>query len=138
MDPSAEIKNAVLHLYECVSSGDATAVERLFSRSSGVLAIGSDPGEWWADHDTIAQAFKAQFPEMGAPQIKAGELNAFVEGTVGWTSDRRTIRLADGKQIVVRETCIFHKEEGEWKIVQLHASLAIPNEETFAKETAVK
>jgi len=103
MEPSAELKSVVLRLYESMSTGDVSAVERLFSRQSGVLAVGSDPSEWWADHDAIAEAFRAQLQEMGARQIKAGELSAFVEGTVGWAVDRRTMRLANGREIVTAQ-----------------------------------
>jgi hypothetical protein len=57
MNPSVELKNAVLRFYESMTSGDVSAVERLFSRQSGVLAIGTDPNEWWEGYDTIAQMF---------------------------------------------------------------------------------
>jgi hypothetical protein len=54
-------------------------------------------------------------------------LSTFVEGTVGWAADRRTIRLADGSKLTFRETFVFHKDGGEWKIVQMHVSLAVPD-----------
>jgi hypothetical protein len=133
MDPSAELESAVLRLYETMATGDLTAIERLFSRQSGVLAIGSDPTEWWAGHDAIMRALEAQFQEMGTRRITPGELSAFVEGTVGWAADRRTIRLPDGKELTVRETTVFHQEDGEWKIVQFHASLAAPNMEELGE-----
>lgn len=82
MNPSAELKNVVLRLYESMTKGDVSAFERLFSRQSGVIAIGTDPNEWWADYETIVRVHKAQFQEIGGIQIRAGELNAFVEGTV--------------------------------------------------------
>jgi len=137
MNSSVEIKNAVLALYEGMSKGDVSTVERLFSHQDGVLAIGSDPNEWWADHDTIVRAFKAQFQEMGARQVQVGELNTLVEGTVGW-ADRHLVRRMYGKEVTIRETLIFHLEDGEWKIVQFHASLAIPNNQMFGKEFAAK
>ncbi len=84
MNPSAEIRDAVLRFYEAVATGDVSTLERLISRERGVLAIGSDPNEWWAGYDAIQQAFKAQFQETGARQVHPGDLNAFVEGTVGW------------------------------------------------------
>ena len=65
MNPSVELRNAVLRLYESMSSGDVGAIERLFSRQSGVLAIGSDPKEWWSDYDTIVRAFKIQIHLLG-------------------------------------------------------------------------
>ena len=129
METSVELKNAVLGLYESMSKGDVSAIESLFSRQTGVLAIGSDPNEWWSGYDTIVQAFKAQSQEIGTKQIKAGDINAFVEGTVGWASEQRTIK--SGKEMSLRHTFIFHKEDGEWKIVQLHVSIGVPNTEVM-------
>jgi hypothetical protein len=84
MNPSTEVRNAVLRLYESMGTGDVSAIERLFSCQSGVLAIGSDPSEWWAGHDTIVEAFKAQLQGSGTRKVEAGDLNAFAEGSVGW------------------------------------------------------
>jgi hypothetical protein len=129
MKPSHEVRNAVLRLYESMGTGDVSAIERLFSRQSGVLAIGSDPGERWAGHDTIVEAFKAQLQGSGTRTIEPGDLNAFAEGSVGWAADRRTLRLASGKELTIRETFLFHQEDGDWKLVQFHASVAVPNAE---------
>jgi hypothetical protein len=131
MHPSDEIKNAVLHLYKSMSNGNLSAIERLFSRQSGVLAIGSDPDEWWAGYEVINRVFSAQFKGGSPKPIIAQDLHAFAEGSVGWASERRTSRLPNGKDITIRETFVFHQEEGEWKIVQLHVSLGIPNADVF-------
>ena len=135
MNPSDEIKNAVLRLYEAMGTGDASAIQRLLSHQSGVLAIGSDPIEWWSGYATIEQAFKVQLEQRASKPIQVGELTAFVEGTVGWSADRRIIFMPNGKQLVVRETAVFHKEDGEWKIVQFHASLGMPNTELEGRRT---
>ncbi len=129
MNQSTEVGNAVLRLYETMATGDVSAIERIFSRQSGVLAIGSDPDEWWAGHDTIVEAFKVQLQGTGTRKVEPGDLSAFVEGTVGWAADRRIMRLASGREITVRETMLFHQEDGEWKLVQFHASVAVPNAE---------
>lgn len=47
MNPSVELKNALLRLYASESSGDMSAIEHLFSHQDGVLAIGTDPNERW-------------------------------------------------------------------------------------------
>ena len=129
MNASAEIRDAVLRFYEAMGTGDGPALERLFSRQGGALAIGSDPGEWWAGHDAIVEAFQAQLHGRSSRKIVPGKLKAFAEGTVGWAADRRTMRLASGKEITVRETMLFRQEDGEWKLVQFHASVAVPNAE---------
>jgi adenylate cyclase len=129
MKPSNEVRNAVPGLYESMGMGDVGAIERLFSCQSGVLVIGTDPNEWWAGHDAIVEAFKAQLQESGTRKVDPGDLNAFAEGSVGWAADRRTMRLASGKEITIRETFLFHQEDGDWKLVQVHASVAVPNAE---------
>lgn len=139
MNQSVELKNVLLHLYESLSSGDIVAIEHLFSHQDGVLAIGTDPNEWWAGYDTIDRVFKAQLPEMGGNvKIKAGELNAFVEGTAGWTADSATMQLPNGQGIPIRLTAVFHREGEEWKIVQYHASIGVLNAEVLGKELTVK
>ena len=129
MDKSVEIENIVLVLYESMSKGDIGALEDMFSWQYGVLVIGSDPAEWWAGHETILRAFTTQLREAGAKQIQMGEIHAFVEGTVGWASELRTISQAKGKEMKVRHTFVFHLEDGKWKIVQLHVSIGVPNAE---------
>jgi ketosteroid isomerase-like protein len=126
MNQSSELKNVVLHFYEGLSKGDLSVIEHLFSRQKGVLAIGTDLQEWWTDYNAIVQAFRKDL-EMDTPPIHAGDLHAFAEGSVGWAADRRTVQLPNGKDIVVRDTLVFHKEDSEWKIVQFHISLAKPD-----------
>ncbi len=135
MNPSVELKEIMLHLYANRSSGDVSAVQGLFSRQEGVLFVGTDPDEWWTGHDTIERVFKAQLQEMGGKiQVQAGELNAFVEGTVGWVADCPTLRLPNGQEIPLRLTTVFHQEDGAWKIVQYHVSAGVPNTEAMGKE----
>ena len=57
-----------------------------------------------------------------------GEAEAFREGTVGWGVARPTLTLPAGKAISPRWSAVFHQEDGEWKLVQLHASVGVPNE----------
>jgi hypothetical protein len=125
MRSSSDLRNAVLRLYESMGTSDMKTIENSFSRQGGVLAIGTDPSEWWSDQATIIDGFKTQFSRSGTRRVEPGELSTFVEGTVGWAADRRTKRLADGQEITIRETFVFHREDDEWKIVQMHASLAL-------------
>jgi len=74
MNPSTDVRNAVLRLYEGMATGDVAALARLFSRESGVLAIGSDPAEWWVGHDTILEAFKAQLQSRRPPRERSSRV----------------------------------------------------------------
>jgi SnoaL-like domain len=133
MEPSQEIRDAVIRLYESMATADQAAIERAFPRHEGVLAIGSDPEEWWSGHEAITRAFQGQLEATGTRRIIPGDLSTYAEGTVGWASDRRVMRRANGNELTIRETFVFHKEADEWKIVQMHASLAMPNDQAFGQ-----
>jgi len=53
MNPSDEVKNAVLRLYESMSIGDVSAIERLFSIKAAFSPSALTQNEWWAGYDTI-------------------------------------------------------------------------------------
>lgn len=134
MRESQELRDVYLRLCEAEASGDLGFIERLFSREAGMLAIGTDPGEWWAGSDRTLQAFKAQFAALGGKvPISAGEPLAWEEGTVGWVADQPRLRLPDG-DVRFRLTGVFHKEGGEWRLVQTHASLGVSNEAVVGRE----
>ena len=46
---------------------------------------------------------------------------------VGWVADRPKFVLADGTEASFRWTAVFHQDGGEWKMIQGHASLGVPN-----------
>ena len=138
MQSDAELKNVTLRFYEALSGGDDAAIERLISHQTGVLVIGTDPDEWWADYATIVQMFKAQMDEMGGGfPILAGDIQAYRDGNVGWVADRPALKLPDGNTMRFRMTAVLHREEGEWKFVQWHVSLGVSNQEAFGKELTV-
>jgi ketosteroid isomerase-like protein len=72
---------------------------------------------------------------MGGMHIVPGELRAYREGEVGWVVDRdASFELADGTQIPFRSTLVYRREDGEWKLVHLHSSLGVRNEEMFGED----
>jgi excisionase family DNA binding protein len=135
VEPSAELKAVVLRFYEAMASGDATAIARMTSREPGVLAIGTDPHEWWSGYDAVVQVFEVQMVDwQGGIPIVAGEIEAFSEGAVGCVADRPTLHLPDGTNVPLRLTAVLHIEKGEWKFVQSHASIGVLNEESVGRE----
>jgi len=64
MESSNELKALYLRSCEAISSGDYSFFERYFSNRDGVLAIGTDPTEWWSGYATITKVFKSQLKEL--------------------------------------------------------------------------
>jgi ketosteroid isomerase-like protein len=130
MQPSDELRDVILASFEAYSRGDASSVDRYTSRQEGVLVIGSDPDEW-IEGAQAAEALKQEAQDDSVKIASPGEVQAFVEGSVGWASSRPTWALEDGREIPTRWTAVFHLEDGEWKAVQAHISVGVPNEELF-------
>ena len=133
MEQSAELRELYLRICQAQSSGDYSFFERHFSQEAGVLAIGTDPTEWWAGYATIAKVFKAQLEEAGGFQIVADTPEAYRDGSVGWVAGQPTLQLQDGTEIPFRLTVVFQKEQNDWKIVQWHASTGIANEDLIGE-----
>lgn len=136
MKPSEELKDVTLRIYEALAARDTEALINMYSRQDGVLLIGTDPDEWWVGHETLQRLFEAGAQAEGGGEILLpGEVSAFVEGAAGWAADPGArIQTPSGKIIPVRITTVFQQEGGEWKVVQQHISIAIPNDEAYQRE----
>jgi ketosteroid isomerase-like protein len=134
---SSDLTDLMHRFYRAARAGDAAALEGLISRQDGVLCIGTDPQEWWVGCETILRVFRAQKEEMGGGlPLVAGQPTGYVAGDVGWAADRPKLTLPDG-EMELRLTMTAHKEEEDWKIVQAHFSLGVPNEEAFGQDMTV-
>ena len=135
MEHSPELKDRMLRSYEAVSQGDIAFMERFLSNQGDVLIIGTDPNEWWTDPATIIELLKAQ--TQAGIRVVPGDIQAYREGSVGWVADRGKFVLPDGTEVPVRLTAVFRQENGEWKLVQEHASVGVPNQEVLGTDLNV-
>jgi hypothetical protein len=138
MEPSVELKELYVLCCQSQSSGDYAFFEQRFAQQEGVLAIGTDPGEWWSGHATIARVFRAQLEEIAGIQVLPGTPQAYSDGSVGWVAGRPRVRLPDGTEVPLRLTAVFRKEENEWKIVQWHLSAGVHNEDLVGERLTTR
>jgi hypothetical protein len=134
MQESSEVRDALVTFIQALSKGDTASIERLLSKQRGLLVVGTDPREWWSSgHADVVRVFKAQLSEMGAFTFKATDPRGYAEGSVGWAADRFNVKVGDN-EIPLRLSAVFHQEDGDWKVVQWHASVGVANEEEVGKE----
>jgi adenylate cyclase len=124
VEPSEEIRRVVHRWLVANRDGDADAVMARISEQHGLLAIGTDAGEWW--HVPERQVWRRQIEETGGFPIEWDTIEAWEEGSVGWAGMTLTMRPLDGAEASVdlRATYVLHLERGEWKVVQVHWSRA--------------
>ena len=130
MERSAELKDIILAAFEDYSSDNASLIERHTSRQAGVRLIGTDPNEWF-EGEQAAEVLKREAQDPSFRVSALDELEVLAEGSVGWASGRPTWMLEDGTEIPSRWTAVFHQEDGEWKMVQAHTSVGVPDEQLF-------
>lgn len=123
---SPEIEQVLRDSVNALARSDIDAIARRTSRDACVLSIGSDPEEWAEGYDEIIRLFRDSTPEGGV-SVGLDDVKAFREGGVGWAAARGYFET-EGRRVPVRLTAVLHEEDGEWKAVQSHASIGVPND----------
>lgn len=132
MEKSTTISAALGELYDVFATGDGDKMAQLTTSDAGLVFIGTDPGEWF---ETLAEVRALAEAQAGAGvKVRPGDMTAYEEGTVGWVADQGAFVLPDGSEVPFRMTAVFHREDGNWKLVQEHASVAVANEEALGTE----
>jgi hypothetical protein len=131
MEPSPELAEIISDWFQSVASGDIGWRDRHVSRLPGTRIVGTDPDEF-LEGPPAYEFLKNEAEAVGGKvSITVGHVEAFTEGSVGWGVAVPTISLPDGTQVSPRWSAVFHREDDAWKLVQLHASIAQGNEESF-------
>lgn len=129
MQPSPEIREAALQATREQLAGNLAALYTVLSQESGFLSIGTAPGEWFTSAAAQEQASSAATASGGSPPLENLEIEAYQEGTVEWGSQRASLRLPNGVALSFRSTFVVHQEGGHWKVVQIHSSVGIPDDQ---------
>lgn len=130
MESSPQIERLVADWFAAATKGDASLVKAHVSPSAATRLIGSDPDEVFKGGAAVAEFLTGEVEGAGGhATFEPADIEAFSESTVGWATTRVTITMPDGKHIAPRWSGVFHQEDGVWKFVQTHASIAVPNDQ---------
>jgi adenylate cyclase len=129
---SAEIESVVRRFLKARVSMDMEAMRSVHSDSDYLRLIATDD-VWLQGPDAVLPAGGS----VGDPDdwaVKASNIlriEAFEEGTVGWAAIEQERTLAGGFTFVMRATMVLRLESSVWKVVQLHFSTAVPDDESM-------
>lgn len=125
MDPSIEVREAVLDFYGAISAKQVARFDDIVSSHPATLVIGTSPGEWVTERDRLRYGFEAEGLTLEAGPRPAG----WAEGSVGWFTDEPRYLFPDGSAMRTRLTAVVRREDGRWKIVHMHWSVGVPDDE---------
>jgi ketosteroid isomerase-like protein len=125
-----DLADVVRRYYDAFATGDVDAVEQMSSDDERAIAIGTDPDEWWQGGREIKAQLRNQLTQ-GQLTVKPGHPRIAQAGDVGWFADRPAFVMPDGQEIPCRLTGVLRLEGGEWKVIQSHASIGVPNAQAF-------
>ena len=124
MAPSTEIRDTMLEFYRRQLDGESDAANDLISRDPGLVFIGS-AGEWVDDQATLRSGTQ----EPGEGLEPGPNPIGYANGDVGWFADQPSWLFADGTRAEMRLSAVLQREAPGWRIVHMHMSVAVPDNE---------
>ena len=124
MAPSIEVRDTVLEIYRRMLAGDSDGANDLISRDPALIFIGS-AGEWVDDQATLRSGTQVEGEGLDAGPNPVGYAN----GDVGWFADQPSWLFADGTRAEMRLTAVLQLEAAGWRIVNVHMSVAVPDDQ---------
>ena len=124
MQQSAGVRDAMLRFYDRLSASDVASFDQLVSQEPATLIIGTAPGEWVTERDRMRFGFETE-----GVRIQAGEPAGYEEGSMGWVVDEPAFFFPDGSAMKTRLTAVLRREDEAWKLVHMHVSVGVPDEE---------
>jgi len=124
MAPSTEIRETMLEFYRRQLDGESDAANDLISRDPGLVFIGS-AGEWIDDQDTLRSG--TQVPGEGL--VPGASPVAYADRDMGFFADQPTWLFADGTKVEMRLSAVLRREPPGWRIVHVHMSVSVPDDE---------
>lgn len=130
------LRHVIEGWFDAVAQGDAAFLDQHMSSDPNMCLVGTDPDEML--HGQAAHDFMKR--EAGAlkdrVKIRIKDCEAYSDGDYGWGLATPEIEVAPDRKKVTRWSGVFHRENGDWKLVQLHSSLGVDNAEAFGEDVS--
>jgi len=125
MEESTAVREAVLDFYRGVSAQAVERFDNIVSAEPATLVIGTAPGEWVTERPRLRFGFETESLTLEPGPTPTG----YREGTMGWFVDEPWFGFPGGGGMRTRVTAVAREEAGRWKIVHMHFSVGVPDEE---------
>lgn len=127
MNESSEVRDAMLRFYDRMSVGDVASFDSIVSDHPATVVIGTAPGERVTERNRLRFGFETEGVGM-----TPGPIQAFATHDLGWVLDEPVMSFPDGSRMSTRLTAVFLREPVGWRMVHMHVSVGVPDDEVLA------
>jgi ketosteroid isomerase-like protein len=128
MQESSAVGAAAANFWATVGTGDIDQLAATLTRDDLAQVIGSAPGEGHDDRATWIQGFGSLLEHMPGVKVDPGRTRGYENGDTGYALTEPVWHLPNGMSLSMRATHVLQREDGEWRVVHLHASVGVPDE----------
>ena len=131
MRVSADVVAGLASFYEQFCSHDPDRFAAALATCDGVSVIGTAPGEGHGDRESWIEAYTEFIPQVGLRLVGGPDPLGYADGGVGFAIDQPRFVLPGGGFIPTRLTAVLRQESEQWKVVHLHFSIGVPDEDAI-------
>jgi hypothetical protein len=132
MEQSTGVREGILRFYERFSAGETAGFEEVIAAEPGVSVVGTGPDEGHGTRADWVATYDRSIREMGL-RLEADDPSGYEEGSLGFGVDRPAFVLPDGSRLPTRMTGVLRREDGDWRVVHLHFSVGVPDEQAIER-----
>ncbi len=126
MERSGDAATGLRDLYAAFNAKDPDAFERCIAADAEAFVVGTqrasaDRGEWLANfRELVSAGADVRLAEDG--------VSAWASGDVAFAFDRPAFILPGGMRLPTRLTAVLRVDDGAWRAMHAHFSVAVPDE----------
>jgi len=111
-------------------TGDFESLRNLMSSDPSLRVLGFDRDEWWKGPAEFFGVRETQVDESPDFEYRLDEIEGFADGEFGWATIFATLATPEAST-QLRHTAVLRVEAGVWKVIQLHNSSPVANQQVF-------
>jgi ketosteroid isomerase-like protein len=121
----AEVEALAVQWMALLKAGDAAAAIGLVSPDEATLLAGSAPSDWYPGGRATIEHVREAITASGGLPFEPAAPAGWADGDVGWFAGQVRLALPD-KVIPLRMTGVAVRQEGRWRLVQVHSRRQSP------------
>lgn len=131
MRACTDVTAGLASFYKQFSSHDRDLFASALATCDGVSVIGTAPGEGDDDRESWIETYTELIPQFGLRLEGGPDPRGYAQGGVGFAVDQPRFVLPDGGFVPTRLTAVLRQETDRWKVVHLHFSIGVPDEDAI-------